>query len=33
LIRAVMFIIISVIIATLTEGLYKVVAPFRKSEA
>ena len=33
LIRAVMFIIISVIIATLTGGLYKIVAPFRKSEA
>ncbi len=31
LIRAVMFIIIAVIIATLTEGLYKVVMPFQKS--
>jgi hypothetical protein len=33
LIRAVMFIIISVIIATLTEGLCKIVMPFQKSES
>jgi len=33
LIRAVMFIIISVIIATLAEGLCKVVMPFQKSES
>ncbi len=33
LIRGVMFIIISVIIATLTEGLCKIVMPFQKSES
>ncbi len=33
LIRGVMFIVIAVIIATLTEGLYKIVMPFRKGEA
>jgi hypothetical protein len=33
LIRGVMFIIISVIIATLTEGLCKIVMPFQKSQS
>jgi hypothetical protein len=32
LIRAVMFIVIAVIIATLTEGLCKIVTPFQKSQ-